>query len=237
MRALLDDVAERALATAGVAAVARRAVRERQLFERRSLVKSLEDLDLDGIGRTFKADGHGLTRWMSRPVALVRPPDWRSTLRARIADRASTAAEAVRHASGVYFPNRSHRARIAIKKLRYAVEVARDTGMWRPRRMVKDLRRIQATLGAIHDAQVLIEALDDLVGQGSDPAAIAAIRHTLDGDIVRRHAEYMRQRDRVFAISEVCQRAGGPASRTSRSLITASVVALPLVVLSRRQAG
>jgi CHAD domain-containing protein len=237
MRGLLDDVAERVIATAGVAAVARRAVRDRQVLERRSLVKALEHLDLEGLRRSFKPGGSNLRRWMTRSTALVRTPDWRSSLRSRIARRASDAADAVRHATGIYFPNRSHRARIAVKKLRYAVEVARETGLWRPRQMVKDLRRIQATLGAMHDAQVLIETLDDLLGEGTDASAAAAIKRVLDEDIVRQQAEYLRTRHRVFDIDGACQRAAGPASRASRSLIAASVVAAPFVILGRRQAG
>src|SRR5688572_20693421 len=121
MRSMLDDVAERAIGTAGVAAVAKRALRDRQLAERRSMVKALEQLDLEGLRRSARFDGHDWMRWMHRPAALIRSPEWRSSLRARIAGRAFDAADAVRHATGIYLPDRVHRARVAIKKLRYAV--------------------------------------------------------------------------------------------------------------------
>lgn len=183
---------------------------------------------------------------MSRPVALFRSPEWQSWLLARIGERASISADAVRHATGIYLPNRAHVARVAIKKLRYAVEVAEETGVWRPRRMVKDLGRIQSTLGAMHDAQVLTDALDGLVGSDSQPSEAAALKRVLDDDIVRQHSKYLRRRDRVFAINDACQRAvrsgvlrssRSLVARSSRSLVAASVVALPLVVLGRRQMG
>ena len=238
MRALLGDVAERVISTAGVAAVARQALRGQQLSERRSMVKALEEMDLEGLRRNLRAGGDRWTRWMNRPAALIRTPEWRTSLRAQITTRAAEATDAVRHATGIYLPNRAHRARIAVKKLRYSIELARETGIWQPRRVLKDLRRIQSTLGSIHDAQVLIDAVDDLVGKDAQPADVTALKRALDDDIAREHAEYMRTRDRVFAIADVCGRAVRSSMfRSPASLVAASVVALPLVVLGRRQVG
>jgi CHAD domain-containing protein len=141
----------------------------------------------------------------------------------------------VRHATGIYFPNRSHRARVAIKKLRYAVEVATDTGVWQPARLLKDLRRAQSRLGAIHDLQVLSDTLDDLVGTHAAPGDVAALRMTLHDDIMRQHAEYLRRRDRIFAMADACQRAS--RARSTRARLAASIVAVPLLLVGRRQAG
>src|SRR5688572_21457739 len=65
MRGLLEDVAERVISTAGVAAVAKRALRDRQRAERRSMVKALERLDLDGLQRNIRSTSGGWTRWMN----------------------------------------------------------------------------------------------------------------------------------------------------------------------------
>src|SRR6476620_39539 len=53
---------------------------------------------------------------------------WRERLRSRLADRRRRVLDALRHATSVYFPNRLHGARVAIKKLRYSAEVAHETG-------------------------------------------------------------------------------------------------------------
>jgi CHAD domain-containing protein len=237
MRGMLEGLAERDIGAAGIAAVARRALRDRQLAERRAMVKALESLDLDKLRRDAGIDGHAWTQWVSLPSIGLATPAWRSALRERLMARSSDAADAVRRATGIYLPNRAHRARVAIKKLRYAVEVAHETGLWRPRRAVKDLARLQSTLGAMHDAQVLIEAMDDLLGADVPAPGAATLKRLLDDDIVRHHADYLRQRDRVFAIGDACQKAlRSRRFRPSPTLVAASVVA-PLLILGRRQAS
>ena len=237
MSAMLAELAEREVSAAGIAAVARRALRDRQLDERRAMVKALECLDLEMLRRDTGNDGHGWTQWVTRHAAGLRTPAWRTALRERLTAQAADAADAVRHATGVYLPNRAHRARIAIKKLRYAVEVAHATGLWQPRRAVKDLSRLQSTLGAVHDAQVLNDTIDDLLGADVQPSGAAVLRRLLDDDIVRQHADYLRRRNRVFAIAAACQKALRPRGfRPSPPLVAASVVA-PLLILGRRQAS
>ncbi len=231
---LLADVGDRALSTAGVAARARQTLRARQQTERRGMVKGLEQLELEELGR-YLAAGRRWLPWAAHPAGIAWSSDWRSPLRARIGARASDVADAVRHATGIYFPNRAHRARVAIKKLRYAVEVAMDTGVWRHERLLKDLRRVQSTLGAMHDRQVLDDALEDLVGADAPSADVAALRKTLQDDIVRHHAEYLRRRDRIFAMADVCQRAS--RARSTRAVVAASIIAVPLLLVGRRQAG
>jgi CHAD domain-containing protein len=57
-----------------------------------------------------------------------------------------------------------HRARIQLKRLRYAVEAVPEPG--RPARTaLKRLRQLQDSLGEIHDAHVLSAAVDDILGR------------------------------------------------------------------------
>jgi CHAD domain-containing protein len=234
MRALLDEVGERDIAGVGAAALARRTLRQRHQLARRAMVKGLEKLELPAFRERL-----GLTTergWLPRPLSLVRPPAWREMLRERIDDRAAAVTRAVQHATGIYFPNRTHNARVAIKKLRYAVEVAAETGTWHPDRMLKDLRRIQATLGKIHDAQVLKDALEDLAGTDAPPAGLAVLRQALDDEIQKHHAEYVGRRERLFILCDACRRLTRPRTRpSSRQLVAASVVAMPVVLWGRRQ--
>ena len=60
--------------------------------------------------------------------------------------------------------------RISAKKLRYSVELAQLTGVWKPRHLISDLRDVQDALGNLHDAQVLLDELDRLGAEGTAPA-------------------------------------------------------------------
>jgi len=107
----------------------------------------------------------------------------------------------------VYFPKRAHEARIEVKKLRYRVELADCTGLWRPPRLLRDLRRIQNTLGDVHDAQVLLDQIDELVPE----EAVAArdrtlLKCALRSELAARHADYVAKRDRLRAIAAACAR-------------------------------
>lgn len=236
MRSLLDEVGERDITGVVVAALARRTLRQRQEVARRAMVKGLEKLELPALRERLGLSAE--RGWLARPLSLVRTPAWRETLRERIDDRATAVTEAVQHATGIYFPNRAHNARVAIKKLRYALEVAADTGTWQPTRMLKDLRRLQSTLGTMHDAQVLKDALEELAGPDAAPAGLAALKQSLDDEIQKYHAEYVRRRERLFLLCDACRRLARPRTRpSSRQLVAASVVAMPVVLWGRRQLG
>ena len=107
--------------------------------------------------------------------------------------------------------------RISTKKLRYSVELAQLTGVWKPRHLIGDLRDVQETLGHLHDAQVLLDELDGLVAEGEAAAGeIALLQQGLKSDIAERHAEYLAQRDRLSAICAACDRFAGISSDTRR---------------------
>jgi CHAD domain-containing protein len=136
--ALLQRVEEQLPFVAPVTAVARAAIRERRRKRLRKAIKKIERLELRDLATS----------------SLVVRPSWRqrlgltrgvrAQLQTRTAERAAGVRSAVAHATGVYFPRRAHSARIAVKKLRYLVEVAAVTRVWRPRRVLKDLRRFSA---------------------------------------------------------------------------------------------
>ena len=130
MRETLIAAEEWVPAGAAAAAVARRSLAERHEDAQRQLIKTIE--------RT-RAE-RALRKSLPAPTALVRvlhligsSRRWQEALRHRIHTRADNMAAALQHASGVYFPNRLHRLRIAVKKLRYSVEAADTLRLWRPR--------------------------------------------------------------------------------------------------------
>jgi CHAD domain-containing protein len=232
MKAMLDNSFDRAPASTVAVARARHRVQRQQIEARRLMVTTLEDLDLPHLNRLLSSPRRlGLWRHMGAIGS------WRSTLRKHIATRAEAMAKAVRHATGVYMPKRSHRARVAVKKLRYAVEAAEETTLWTPPRLLKHLRRIQTTLGEIHDLQILIDRVDDLVTDPVARAELPSLIAALQDDLATRHHKYAARRERLFAIARACEQFAKREGRTrlSRPVIAASAAALPLLFLSRRK--
>ena len=75
---------------------------------------------------------------------------------ARAARRAEGLRAAIENAAGIYLPDRLHEVRIAVKKLRYALEIARDLSGSRATARIRTLKRVQDLLGRMHDLEMLI---------------------------------------------------------------------------------
>jgi hypothetical protein len=111
----------------------------------------------------------------------------------------------VDRASGVYFPNRLHTVRISLKKLRYLAEIAERTQAWQPAHLVRDAKRLQNTLGVMHDMDVLLEYVDRLDGDEWRSAA-ANFRSLLNAELAERHREYLAHRERLRGMATACRR-------------------------------
>ena len=78
-------------------------------------------------------------------------PGWRWAIEARVSHRAAALKAAIESAGAVYLPDRVHVVRITLKKLRYAVEVARDVSTdTRFADAVSLLRRVQLSEQRLH---------------------------------------------------------------------------------------
>ena len=160
---LVDDIERRAPSTAPATATLRARLLPQQLRQRRRLIKTLESLDLGGLDRLRTAIRREARR-LSGSRAL------RAAFPAALTRHAENAEHKVRHASGVYFPNRAHHARVAIKKLRYIVELLeKDEHVRKP--AVRALRVAQEALGRIHDHEVVRQRLIALAEEEDVPAA------------------------------------------------------------------
>ena len=126
---------------------------------------------------------------------------WRWAIDARVARRASRLRAAIDEAGAVYLPERLHDVRIAVKKLRYAVELGADaSGARRERRSA----RADARAGAARPHARSADA--DRARPGGAGVADAAqsrclarprrLVASLDDDCRRLHARYMRARSR-----------------------------------------
>jgi CHAD domain-containing protein len=217
MHSLLEQEELRLPAVAAATAVARAALRPKRDRARRKMIKTLERLGLEQIG----------------DVMLPLHRRWDVTrLRTRIGTRTARLREAVQDAGGVYFPRRIHQVRMASKKLRYAVEVACRTGLWRSTRLLRDMRRLQGMLGEIHDMQVLADRLDSLFGHDENAADRRLLAGALQGEIGCLHQDYLERRDRTHAMVAACHRfAASPFRPPSRGhVVAASAIVAPMLL-------
>jgi CHAD domain-containing protein len=141
---------------------------------------------------------------------------WRWAIEARVAKRSSRLRAAIEEAGAVYLPERLHDVRIAIKKLRYAVElVGEATGVRRDPEL-RTLKRGQEILGRMHDLQLLIDRVRDVQASLTPPSLVVwhdldMVVKSLDDDCRRLHARYMRVRGLLLLLAERLARGQAPA--------------------------
>jgi CHAD domain-containing protein len=131
---------------------------------------------------------------------------WRWAVDARTAVRASRLGLAITQAGSVYLPERLHAVRIALKKLRYSVELATAAAGRKPGAELRTLKRAQDALGRLHDLQMLIEHVRQVQASLAPPSvavfrALDGLMIALENECRQLHARYMRQRARLQSIA------------------------------------
>jgi CHAD domain-containing protein len=131
---------------------------------------------------------------------------WRWAVDARVARRASRLSGAVVDAGALYLPERLHAVRIAVKKLRYAVELWTEAASEPARADLRVLKRGQELLGRMRDLQVLIDRVRRTQASLTPPSVtvwrgLDALMSSLEDDCRRLHARYMRTRDALRAVA------------------------------------
>ena len=174
----------------------------RRLSLMRGLIKGFERMEID---RLLESVQHGVIRAMRHTAS-----NWDRRLRVAIADRAEGAREAIVHATGVYFPNRAHKARIAIKKFRYATEIAAATGLWNAHETIRELKKGQDLLGRVHDRQELLDslpAIDDAYPEGSHRGQLELVAQVVEAEAHELHGRYLSRRQRLLEAAVAAERA------------------------------
>jgi triphosphatase len=212
MLALLAERAEAHRWPAVTVARVRRGLVERRRHAGQAAHHALSRIDLTVLlGRSARVTA-SLDR-VPRFLASAR----RLTRRARI--RAGGLVEAIRRAGPFYAPVRFHEARIAAKKLRYILELARDVGRIRVDKEIDALREAQDTLGRLHDLQDLQSAVDAVAAEPpADRAArraLAAMSTALAGECRRLHAAFLLTEPHLSAVAHR-SRVLGVATRAVR---------------------
>jgi CHAD domain-containing protein len=173
----------------------------------------------DHIDGSSKGKGHsrakdassGHDRGHGRGADGARTARW--SVDVRVAARAARLTTAILDAGAVYLPGRLHEVRIALKKLRYVVELATEIAGQPTTAELRSLKRGQDVLGRLHDMQVLIDRVRQVQASLTPPTiavwrALDALVTALDNDCRRMHARYMHLRP---ALEAIAARLGAPA--------------------------
>jgi len=217
--ALLTALEQKAPNTADVISVLRRDLHERLGRQRRRMIKAL-DRHPRAIIRVIER-GDRLARFSS----LWR--SWRHELREQLRRRAANVREAVDRATAVYMPNRSHAARIEIKKLRYTAELAVAAGLLRNAAVLDEFRKVQNRLGMLHDLHVLSIALAESNVPENTSAQSLALDSVIAADLARVQSKYAGSRGDVIAACDACVRDTRRAAE-GPGLAAAAIVAVPV---------
>ncbi len=213
---LIADLERRAPAAAPAAALCRRELLRARTTARRRLIKKFDELPIYTLPRL---------------VASIVPPAG-SVLVMRSRERARRAADAVNHASGVYFPRRAHAARIQLKKLRYTLEFGGSSDD----SALKLLRKSQQRLGDIQDRQVLYRTVKDMredgIATGEDLEPLLGL---LEAECAVLYERFLERRGEVLALCQSLATARVPRSPAFKgTLLTVGVVAAGSLLQMRR---
>jgi CHAD domain-containing protein len=173
-------------------------------------------------GKSAAADLRRLARKLERVADELHGHEdartrsaWRWALDARVSRRAAALREAIDVAGAVYLQERLHRVRIAVKKLRYGLELQAEAAGVKTTPDLRALKGMQNLLGRLHDLQVLIDRVRQV--QASLTPDLSARRDldtliiALDQSCRRLHARYVGDRQRVL---EICERVAKGAARS-----------------------
>jgi CHAD domain-containing protein len=152
------------------------------------------------------AAGTAQLRSRSQPRARrPAPTKWRSELADRLDTRAANLKKALDEAGVLFDSERLHEVRIALKRLRYALELAGELRVASTAAAVRDLKAEQDTLGTLHDHDVLMEYTASAAMQPGltrvTRTSLTALNNSFDRTRHELHAQFLAARpslDRVY---------------------------------------
>lgn len=179
---------------------ARHAQERKRLRLMRRLIKRLERLQIATLMDGVVAEHAGMRRFLAPGAGA-----WRQNLCRAVTTRGRLTAEAIERATGVYFPNRSHAARIALKKLRYAMEIAVATGHAELAGAVRELKKGQDVLGDLHDRETLLADLRPSEAHPDGEPFSGMVREVLEAEANSLHGRYLERRARLLEVARDAQ--------------------------------
>jgi CHAD domain-containing protein len=179
---------------AAVAAVRAHVVRERAQAGREVRARvgrvNVSDLAAGTLALAGRSESPAAIRACARRVA------------ARLGRRAGELELAVVHAGLIFAPGPLHGVRIALKKFRYALEVAERLGRFRLSGSMQRLKRMQNLLGDLHDLQVLGGLTRDVMAESpaSRRSELESLVTSIDHAIRGLHSQFVTERESVVVL-------------------------------------
>lgn len=154
----------------------------------------------------------------AEPSSRTAARAWRWAIDARVAHRSTTLKTAIEKAGAMYVAERLHGVRIAVKKLRYAVELRDESAGGSATADGKTLKRMQRLLGRLHDQQVHLNHVRSVQASIDVPdlslwQQLDDLVMDLEEDCRRLHARYVRERDDLLGLCGRLAARGAPATR------------------------
>jgi CHAD domain-containing protein len=185
----------------------------------RDAVRQMRDkIRADLPGKSAVADLQRLGRKLDRVARELQDGEnahtqraWRWALDARVSRRAETLRKTIEAAGAVYLQERLHAVRIALKKLRYGLELDAEAVGMKTSADLRLLKRMQAVLGRLHDLQVLTDCVRQVQASLTPPDITAwrdldTLVMSLEQSCRRLHARYVGER---AALTDLCERLAG----------------------------
>jgi CHAD domain-containing protein len=213
---LAELAASRDVPRSGVAAL-QQVIRQERSRMHLDMRRTIDRCDLQKVSERLLAAARKHDALAPRP----RAADSRqlAAARARASRRAERLAASIENAAAIYLADRLHEVRIAVKKLRYAMEIVRELSGSRATVRIMTLKRAQDLLGRIHDLEVLIARTRAIQGSTNAPtlrvsADMDLLVRRLETECRRLHGRYIAMRPSLLSI---CDYAAGLKSSQRRT--------------------
>jgi len=212
----LDELAvDREMSRDGVQAL-QQAIRLERARLHRDMGRSIDRVRLDKLTEKLVAGARKRDSGGVRPRAV--DPKQLAAARERMIRRAERMRGSIENAAAIYLADRLHEVRIAVKKLRYAMEIVRELSGSKATRRIMTLKRAQDLLGRIHDLEVLIARTRALQGSPNAPTLRASadmdlLVRRLETECRRLHGRYIAMRTSLLAICDYASAVRAPRRR------------------------
>ena len=198
---MLDALSADTDAPRGAIAKLRQVVREERQRMHAEMCTRVDRVDMDKLRRRASA---GARKGSSHPRR--RNPKRVTDAEVRAARRALRLHEAIENAAGLYLPDRLHEVRVAVKKLRYALEVSRELKGSRATARIQTLKEAQDLLGHMHDHEVLIARVRGVQGSKAPTLRLSGdldrVVRRLETECRQIHGQYIALRKKLLAIAD-----------------------------------
>lgn len=178
---------------------ARLAVEADRRRRREEMARHLDDLD----ARDLAGD---LTE-LAQHVGQGSPVEHAMRLRHRLERRVDRLDAAIDEAGALYAFDRLHLVRIAVKQVRYVLELVHEFGRVRTLRLVNRLTQSQDLLGRLHDLEVAAGYIRRQGGAHEDARASEneRVQRLVERETRELHAAYLGRVDKLIDVIASCR--------------------------------